>query len=191
MLRFLHAVLTGGASRFGPFKLRGVALQFEAAMMLYRLFAEHADDGNIPEDKLHWAMHNLLVTLLQPEGLGNRVIDSPIDQMLFLWGLLPNGHYRIPAHLQGLLAGCKCGFRCTGIHLARVEAHKQEQDKLVTFFQGLPVDGEAADDEGQMDDSSDSVVEENSEANTQLNMPNIDIADALKRLEDMTSSGES
>ncbi|KAH9011092.1 hypothetical protein EDB83DRAFT_2322272 [Lactarius deliciosus] len=191
MLRFIHAVLIGDGSRFGPFKLRGVETQFEAAMLLYRLFAEHADNVHIPEDRFHWALHNLLVAFLQPEGLGNRVIDSPIDQMLFLWSLLPNGHYRIPVHLQALLAGCKCGFRCISIHLARVDAHKQQQDKLVTFYQGLSVDDGAAmpvGDEVQSDDDSDNEVGETPGGNMQQDEPNIDITTVLKKLRNMEPS---
>jgi hypothetical protein len=56
-------VLTGDVSQFGLFKLRGVKMQFEAIIRLYQLFAEYAE-GVIPEDKLYWAIHNVLVTLL-------------------------------------------------------------------------------------------------------------------------------
>ena len=193
MLRFLHAVLIGDALKFGPFKLRGVEMQFEAAMVLYRLFAEHAGKDEIPEDKLHWALHDLLVALLQPESLGDRAIDCPIDQMLFLWALLPNGHYRIAESLQVLLSGCKYGFRCTAIHLARVEAHKQQQDKLVTFYGSLLAVGEAPAMDGQSGNSSaDDQVEEIPEGNmAQLDVASTDMATILTRLRNMTSPGQS
>jgi len=181
ILRFLHEVLTGDASQFGPFKLRGVETQFEAAIELYRLFAEHSGEDIIPEDKLHWAMHNLLVTLLQPQGLGSRMIDCPTDQTLFLWTLLPNGQWRIPVNLQSLLAGFKFGFQCTAIHLARVEAHKQRNNELVTFYDSFLEDKKDVDDQGDFMAQQDLDI-----ANIKLDIPT-----TLNKLKNITPSGES
>jgi hypothetical protein len=181
MLRFLHAVLTGDASKFGPFKLRGVKMQFVAAIGLYRLFAEHAGEDIIPEDKLHWAMHNLLVTLLQPQGLGSRMVDCPTDQTLFLWTLLPNGQWRIPVHLQSLLAGFKFGFRCTAIHLARIEAHRQQSYELVAFYDSF------LEDEKDVSDQGNFMAQQASDtANNKLDIPTI-----LNKLKNLMPFGES
>ena len=186
MLRFFHAVMTGHASKFGPFKLRGVAAQFEAALGLYRLFAQY--EGDAPEDDLDWALHKVLGTLLRPEGLGNRTIDCPTDQMLFLWACLSGGRYRIAAHLQSILAGLKCGFRCIDIHVARVEA-LQQQHKLTSFYADLPIeqmDGEEVDDEvGDVDSGC-------LEAEVASSAPvDIDIASILNKLNRISADGEA
>jgi hypothetical protein len=194
MLRFLYTVLTGDASQFGLFKLRGTEMQFEAIIGLYRLFAEHAG-GVIPEDELHWAMHNVLVTLLWPQGLEYQTIDCPTDQAIFLWALLPNGQYRIPGSLLSLLAECKFGFCCTAIHLAQVEVYKQQNKELITFYGSLLEDRRGTNDEWLRDDNSDIKMEDISEgkpigqpdtANDSINIPTV-----LNKLRNIALSGES
>lgn len=156
MLRYFHEVLNGHASRFGRFKLRGVTAQFVAALDVYRLFAQYR--GEVPRRELQWPLHNLLDTLLRPSGLGTRPIDCPTDQTIFLWAFLSNGRYRIAKHLSSLMAACKCSFRCTGIHIARVKA--QKTDSTMSFYDDL----EHGDESGSSDEeSSESEEEQESE----------------------------
>jgi hypothetical protein len=185
MLRFFHAVMTGHASRFGLFKLRGVPAQFEAALALYRLLAQYK--GDVPEDDLDWALHNTLETLLRPEGLGNRTIDCPTDQMLFLWAYLSGERYRIAAHLQSICAGLKCGFRCIDIHIARVDA-LQLQHELTSFYTDLPVQRMGREEVEDEDGEEDSGCLETEAAS---GVPvNADMASILKKLNGISADGE-
>jgi hypothetical protein len=130
MLRFIHAVLTNDAERFGHFKLRGVRPQFMAALVLYRLIVK--SQGDVPTNSLDWATHDILETLLKPLGLGTRPIDCPTDQMAFLWALLSRNCYRISKDLSSLMSSCKFGFRCIEIHSARIQS--QKLDKSFPFY---------------------------------------------------------
>lgn len=185
MLRFFHEVVTGDPSKFGGFKLRGVTTQFTAAVELYRLFAEH--NGNVPENELDWAMHNLLETLLRPEGLGNRPVDCPTDQVVFLWAFLSGGRYRIARHLQSFLAGIKCALRSIEIHSARVQARKQVhgESEEELFYNDLLTEGENPMDEEESDsDDLNGAEPPGPQSNT---VP--DLAAALQKLKNLKHSG--
>lgn len=136
ILRFIHVVVTGDAAKLGCFKLRGVNAQFTAAVGLYRLIIER--DGCIEENELIWSIHDLLVALYRPTGLGNRAVDCPTDQMVFIWAFLGSDRYRIALHLNSLMAGLKYGFRCIATHDARVQAVAQTKDSSrFSFYDGL------------------------------------------------------
>lgn len=132
IIRFFHAAVAGDIAQFGSFKLRGVDGQFKAALILYRMIIEK--DGEIPDNELSWAIHGLLVSLYRPTGLGNRAIDCPTDQVLFIWALLGHDRYRIALHLQSVLAAFKFGFRCIAIHDARVQSRRQSDDSSLPFY---------------------------------------------------------
>lgn len=147
MLNFIHAALANNTEKFGRFKLRGVNAQFMAAIALYHLIVK--SEGDIPTNDLDWATHDILETLLKPLGLGTRPVDCPTDQMAFLWSFLSNNHYRIPNHLLSLMAGCKWGFRCIQIHVARVQA--QQIRKTSSFYGDLPfAEGESDEEDSEM-----------------------------------------
>jgi hypothetical protein len=140
-------------------------------------------------------MYNILATLLQPQGLGYRTIDCPTNQAIFLWALLPNGQYRIPACLLLLLAECKFGFYCTAIHLAWVEAYKQQDKELITFYGSLLEDRKDTNDEWLSDDSGNMEMEDISEGNS-IGQPdmandNTNIPAVLNKLSNIALSDES
>lgn len=179
MLRFIHAVLTDSAHKFGLFKLRGVNTQFIAALSLYRLFAK--SHGDIPENHLDWAIHDILETLLKPVGLGTRPIDCPTDQMTFLWAFLSRDRYRISRDLSSHLAGCKFGFRCTEIHAARVQV--QQHDKGSSFYGDLSDDGGESDE----DDYEEMTQEKDQNAAREFHEP--DIQALLEKLSNLSPEG--
>jgi hypothetical protein len=182
MLRYFHEVLNGHASRFGRFKLRGMTAQFVAALNMYRLFAQYG--GEVPRRELQWPLHNLLDALLRPSGLDTRLIDCPTDQVMFLWAFLSNGRFRIAKDLSSLIAACKCGFRCIGIHIARVEARKM--DSTMPFYDDL----EQGDESGSSDEGSSELEEE--QENEWLETGNLTLTntDALVDvLQDLVATG--
>jgi len=183
MIRYFHGVLIGRASSFGRFKLRGVIAQFVAALDLYRLFAEHR--GEVPRHELQWSLHNLLDTLLRPSGLGTRPIDCPTDQAIFLWAFLSNGRYRIAKDLSSMMSACKCSFRCTGVHIARVKAQKRDCNK--SFYHDLELDGEIGSSD---EDSSESEEERESEALETSDPSFTDVEALVKRLQDVVAAGK-
>ena len=129
--------MTGYASRFGLFKLKGVSMQFQAILALYHLLMQYS--GDILENDLDWALYNMLETLLRPEGLENQSIDCPTDQMLFSCFYLSGQQYRIADHLQSICVDFKCGFHCIDIYIAHVEV-LQFQHKLTFFYTDLSVE---------------------------------------------------
>ncbi|KAI9450534.1 hypothetical protein BJY52DRAFT_1191759 [Lactarius psammicola] len=139
MLNFIHDVLTNDAEKLGLFKLRGVRAQFIAALALYRLIVKNK--GDILENTLDWATHDVLEALLKPMGLGTRPVDCPTDQMAFLWSFLSSSRYRISKDLSSLMAGCKFGFRCTEIHIARIQSQKRNRGS--PFYDAPYAEGES------------------------------------------------
>jgi len=151
-LRFLHAALIRNTVRFAKFKLRGTTCQFTTAVALYSLIFEHK--GKVPENELLWAIHHFLDSVLRPPDLGHRPIDSPVDQMIFLWACLSDGRYRISKHISSLGAAIKCGLRCVAIHSARIHAQKIDSSSL--FYAHLLDDQEADEEEASHSDTNDS-----------------------------------
>ncbi|KAI9429084.1 hypothetical protein BJY52DRAFT_1232661 [Lactarius psammicola] len=68
MLNFIHNILTDDAKKLGLFKLKGVRARFIAALALYHLIVK--SKGDILENTLDWATHDILEALLKPMGLG-------------------------------------------------------------------------------------------------------------------------
>ena len=183
MTRYIHAALTGCIQKLGPFKLRGVIAQFTAALNLYRLFATH--HGEVPGNALNWAMHDLLDALLRPAGLGTRPVDCPTDQAEFLWAFLSNDRYRISKHLSSFISGFKFGFRCIGIHGARVRA--LGKDNRTRFY-----DDDLPHDESEDDDSPpDFDMQELQEKDVQVtyNSPEPDLEALLAKVNDLNAEG--
>ncbi|KAF8346795.1 hypothetical protein F5887DRAFT_1072887 [Amanita rubescens] len=120
VLRCIHAELSKDASEeFGAFKLRGTLKQFRAALTLYQLFWERK--GESLGDEVDWAIHVLLETIFCADALGNRPIDCPTDQAIFLWSYVSTGRFRAPSAVVALLAGAKYSFRCIALHMARIQ----------------------------------------------------------------------
>lgn len=142
-LRFIHAALTNNTLQFGKFKLRGADSQFTAALDLYCLIIKC--NGKVPKNELLWALHNFLDTILRPPSLGNRPIDSLVEQMIFLWACLSGGRYRISKDISSLIAAEKYGLRCVGVHSARVQA--QKKDSRSPFYDQPLDEHQAANDE--------------------------------------------
>jgi hypothetical protein len=183
MERYIHAALTGCIQMLGPFKLRGVIAQFTAALNLYRLFATH--HGEVPENELDWAMHVLLDTLLRPSGLGTRPVDCPTDQAGFLWAFLSNDHYRISKDLSSLIAGFKFGFRCIGIHGARVRA--LGRDSHTQFYNDDLPHGEIEHDDSQPDSHMQELQENN--VHVTHNSPEPNVETILAMVNDLNAEG--
>ena len=94
-----------------------------------------------------------------------------------------------------MLAGCKFGFRCTAIHLARVEAYKQQDKELIKFYGSLLEDRKDTNDEWLSDDSSNMEMEDISEGDP-IGQPdmaddNINIPAVLNKLRNIALLGES
>lgn len=119
LLRYIHAIITEQTSTYGPFKLRGTEPQFKAALALYHLFLDTGGDDLDPQADLK--IHHLFEMLLCSTGVNDRAINYPTDQSLFLWALLSDRTYRIPNHIQSLLAAAKYCFRCIALQIARIQ----------------------------------------------------------------------
>ena len=119
LLRHIHAILEKQTSNYGSFKLRGTKPQFKAALTLYKLFLTTGGDGLDPQ--ANWAIHCLFESLMCAAGINYRPINYPTDQAIFLWAFLSTQTYRIPSHVQGLLAAAKYCFRCIALQIARIQ----------------------------------------------------------------------
>lgn len=183
MLRFIHAVLTDNIGIFGQFKLRGVHSQFRAALALYQLIARA--DGDVPENDLDWATHDVLETLLKPLGLGTRPIDCPTDQVAFLWAFQSGNRYRISNDLSSFISGYKFGFRCTEIQSARIRSQKRSKGSL---FYDLSYDQGAS---GEIEEEADLEIQEAQEENQYAagGSAEPDIAALLEKLNNVNPEG--
>jgi len=153
LLRHIHAILTGRASDYGPFKLRGVMPQFEAALALYHLFLTTGGDDLDPE--ADWAIHNLFQTLSCPEGFNDRAINYPTDQAIFLWAFLSDHKYRISSHIQSLMSAAKYCLRCISLQIARIQVRGDLESPFFETVSNSGTDMEDDQDDGDVHASSD------------------------------------
>ena len=153
LLRHIHAILKESASDYGPFKIRGVKPQFEAALALYHLFLTTGGDDLDPE--ADWAIHNLFQTLLCPKGFNDRAINYPTDQAIFLWAFLSDHKYRISSHLQSLMSAAKYCLRCISLQIARIQVQGDLDSPFFETISNSGTDMEDDRDNGDVHASSD------------------------------------
>jgi hypothetical protein len=132
ILRCIHAELLSDTSDFGAFKLRGTLKQVRVALTLYQLFWERK--GEDLDDEVNWAIHALLEAIFHADGLGNRPVDCPTDQVIFLWSCVSARRFRIPSVVKGFAAGAKYAFRCIALHMARIQVQSSMSEERQFFF---------------------------------------------------------
>lgn len=170
------------------YKLRGVVKQFLCAVSLYRLIAKH--DGEPPESELAWSVHYMLDSLLRPVGLGTRPIDSPMDQVFFIWCYVSGSRYRIAKDVAALIAGRKFIFRSTAIHVARVNSRESQSRR--SLYDGIPAGEESHPKERrsvhQAETSVTSQISQSDETRP-ATQPEVDKETLLERLAKLKSQG--
>ena len=141
ILRCIHAELLGDTSDFGAFKLRGTLKQFRAALTLYQLFWERK--GEDLDDEANWAIHALLEAIFHTDhdGLGNRPVDCPTDQVIFIWSYVSARRFRTPSAVKSFAAGARYTFRCIALHMARIRVQcSMSSGERQTFFDNATSD---------------------------------------------------
>jgi hypothetical protein len=153
ILRCIHAKLLKDTSDFGAFKLRGTLKQFRVALTLYQLFWERK--GEDLDDEVDWAIHALLEAIFCPDGLGNRPVDCPTDQVIFLWSYVSARRFRTPSAVRSFVAGAKYAFRCIALHMGRVQVRNSMLSEEHQFF----FDSATSDATSESADEADEVAE--------------------------------
>ena len=148
MTRFILAVRTGKAEQYGGFMLVGDIGQAEAALALYSLIIDKK--GKLSPEELQRPMHTLLDALLRPTQLSTNHIACPTDQMLFLFAVLPHGHYRTANSIQELCAMLQYGFRTTILQEARQKLGAvADSDRLTGTSRSSPLNPKSEQEMGK------------------------------------------
>jgi hypothetical protein len=185
LLRHIHATATKTTLHYGPFKLRVTESQFKASITLYRILM--TPEGN---SKADMAIHALFKTLLCTTSPNNRAINYPTDQVLFLWTYLSYRTYRIPSHVQALLAAAKYCFRCISLQIAKLQV---TADALGPLLEDIASTSSIQDVELKSSDVSqngkDTSFEDSEGAPQEIAPDNIDVRAYTKWLLEKASTG--
>jgi hypothetical protein len=83
-----------------------------------------------------------LESLVCAAGSSDRAINYPTDQAIFLWAFLSYRTYRIPSHVQSLVAAAKYCFRYVALQIAMIQARGDVDGPLIeAMAPALPTNG--------------------------------------------------